>query len=196
MSHLEEYKDTELFQRISEADEGAFKQLFRKYTLQLRPFIYNLDRSDILVDEVIQETMIRVWLNRDLLTEIAAPKSWIFKIAANQYFTLRKRLLRKEQIDTKFGFEQARQEEIVAKLDFQQLAHTIQQGIALLPEQRKKVYLLRREAGLTLPEIAAELQISSNTVRNTLASANAFIREFLRDRGYDTTVLLAFLSLL
>ncbi len=60
----------------------------------------------------------------------------------------------------------------------------VQQAIAELPPQRRRIYLLQREHGLKPAEIASELGISVSTVKNTLLVATKAIREKVEKGGY------------
>jgi RNA polymerase sigma factor (sigma-70 family) len=59
----------------------------------------------------------------------------------------------------------------------------IDEAIDQLPAKRKQVFLMSRRDGLSRKEIAAQLNISENTVRNQLADAIEFIRSFLHRNG-------------
>ena len=59
-----------LFRLTAEGDEKAFTDLFNLFLPKLYPFILKLTRSESVVEEIIQETFIKVWLNRDKLAEI------------------------------------------------------------------------------------------------------------------------------
>ena len=68
---------------IAEGDESAFTDLFNHYYPALRPFIWKFTGSQTDSEEILQETFIRIWLNRDKLPEIDNMRNWIFTIAAN-----------------------------------------------------------------------------------------------------------------
>ncbi|WP_350340289.1 sigma factor-like helix-turn-helix DNA-binding protein [Paraflavitalea speifideaquila] len=56
------------------------------------------------------------------------------------------------------------------------------------------MYLLNREQGFTADEIAAQLGLSVQTVRNTLTASLEFLRGHLAKQGY--TISISILSLL
>ncbi len=185
------YTDKELFALIAEGDETAFKMLFSNYTRQLKPFLYRLDDSGMLMEEVIQETMLKVWLNRDQLPLIEYPKSWVFKIAANLLYNQKKRLVidkkAKEHIERKLSLQH---NQLTETIDYNQLKMHVRDAIGQLPARRREIYILRREQGLSIPEIAETLGLSTNTVRNTLSTAGEFIKDFLVGKGYSPATLL------
>lgn len=186
-----------LFSQIAEGNEMAFRELFSQYTRQLRPFILGIGGTELMVDEVIQETMIKVWLYRDKLETIEYPNAWICRVAANLCYTHRKRLLTGRKSEAQLKNTTAdRHNEVIESVDYNQLKATVQDAIQLLPKKRREIYILRRQEGLTIPEIARKLGLSTNTVRNTLVIATESIRQFLVEKGYTTVMLLTVLRVL
>ncbi|GAB3428076.1 RNA polymerase sigma factor [Niabella aquatica] len=79
METVNVYTDKEWFALIAEGDETAFRHIFEDYTRSLRPFLLKMDATGFLMEEVIQETMLKVWLRRDQLPLVEYPRSWVFK---------------------------------------------------------------------------------------------------------------------
>ena len=78
---------------IVEGDENAFKFLYAHYLRELKPLLKKYSSADIEIQEILQETFLKVWLNRDTLTDIQNFKAWIYKVASREYLiALRKRL--------------------------------------------------------------------------------------------------------
>jgi RNA polymerase sigma-70 factor (ECF subfamily) len=183
-----------LFLRIAEGSEAAFTDLYRSYVPLLSSYLTRLTRSRTTVDELIQETFLQIWLQRDKLPEVEFPRAWIFRIASNITFNYLKRLLTEEKARTAVNNSPvADRNEVEEAFYLQQLLNAIGEAVSQLSPQRKKVYQLSREAGMTIPEIADHLGLSVSTVKNTLVSSLQFIRESLLQKGYYTGGILFFL---
>jgi RNA polymerase sigma-70 factor (ECF subfamily) len=171
--------EKELFPRIAEGDEQAFKLLYLQYLPRLRPYLVNMIRSTAAADDVIQEAFIRIWLNRDKLTVVEHPASWIFKVAANECY----KALRKISYDIKIvdNLEQEYFEE--PDIQYRQTRRYVNEAIAQLTPQRKKIYEMSRLEGKKPAQIASELNLSVSTVKNTLTTTLELIRTYLADRG-------------
>ena len=74
--------------------------------------------------------------------------------------------------------------------DFREVEALLKEAVQRLPVQRRKVYQLVREEGLSHAEIADRLQISKHTVRNHVAEALQEIRIYLREHGVMVMFLL------
>lgn len=187
------YDDLELFSKIARGDEQAFTQLFHIYTPKLLPFITKLTRSEHVAQEMIQETFLRLWINRAELTEVKSPGAWIYRIASNVSLTFlrtqsnRRKLLQKVEVTDR--------ENLSETLDSRELDLIIQRAINLLPERRQEVYRLSREKGLSHQQIADRLKISPNTVKNQIGISLKFIQEFInKETGLSIITLMILLG--
>ena len=175
--------EKQLFLQVSAGDEKAFEALFNSLLPKLYPFIIKFTKSEQAAQEIIQETFIRVWLSRDKLSEIDNPGGWLFKVAGNECYSY----LRKSVLNNKFFNPLTIEPDPVntthESFALKELNQLIGEAIDKLPAQRKKIYYLSRNEGKTIPEIAAILNISPNTVKNALVAALKFIREYLGKYG-------------
>ena len=180
-----------LFRQIAEGDEAAFETIYRAYVPQLASFLKRFSVSDREVDEIIQETFLRVWLQRDKLPGVEFPKAWVFRISSNIIFNYLKRSVTEEKAKNIIGGN-ARLEhnDTEETLHLHQLMAAIARAVENLSPQRKRIYEMSRHDGLSIPEIAEKLGLSGNTVKNTLTSSLQFIREFLQQHGYDISYFL------
>lgn len=191
--------DKELFVRIAEGDESAFIQLFHQFVPRIKPVIATLTRTPEVVPDLVQDIFLRIWLNREKLNEVHNPRSWIFSLVYYQCFNyLRKQSLR-NKVEPKLAIvpddasAANMKESPEALLLFNETRKFIKQAIDNLPPQAKKIYLLSREKGLRIDEIARSLGLAPKTVKNTLTRASSSIRQFLQQKGvYLPFILLSF----
>ena len=192
MQQTPAYNERELLHRLTGGDETAFRTLYDHYRNDVYAFAIGITRSLPLAEEIVQDTFIRLWQNREKLPDIQKFDSWLFTIARNLCYTA----LRKLALDRKVtGIHERQAEQSVATAEdiiiTRENQELVQAAINQLPEQQRRVYLLSREAGMTYDEIAAELSISRNTVKEHLRRAVAAIRTYLEMRLAITIVLLA-----
>lgn len=184
MTNNQSYDEHALLSRIAEGDEKAFTILFDLYLGKLKPFVEKLSPSPADAREIVQETFIRLWLNRDKLPQVTNIGGYIFRIAANQYhMAVRRALLQDKTLD---GFKttihhSANPTERTVRLN--ELQRLINEAVQRLPEKRRQIFRLSRNEGMTIAEIARALGLSPKTVKNTLFTALANIREYLTAAG-------------
>lgn len=184
LNQMTPYEEKQLLNSVAEGDETAFRLVFDYYGQLLFPYLRRLLRSAEPAEEIVQETMLRVWLSRDRLPEIEFPTPWVFKIAANLAYNTLQRRLKEEGILRSLVPAAESSEDPEARRQFRELVRLTREAIRLMPPERRRIYLLSRDAGLDRHQIAEQLHISPSTVKNTLTSAIASIRDYLQKAGY------------
>jgi RNA polymerase sigma-70 factor (ECF subfamily) len=87
-------------------------------------------------------------------------------------------------------------DDLESEILFRQYYRIAQEAMDKLPPGRRKVLKMSIDDGLSLDEIAAELNISRAGVKKQLYAATAFVRQYLQEHGEMTVFLFLFLSLL
>jgi RNA polymerase sigma-70 factor (family 1) len=179
--------ESDLIKAIANGDEKAFAALYALYYQKLHKFLLKATQHQEETSlDILQEAFLRVWLNRDRLLEIENFQAWIFKVVSTEALTLiRKELHLKTKADRlKLLIEKDEKSFIEKNLEIAELKNIIKQAVERLPQQRQTIYILSRDEGLSPQEIATKLNISLNTVYNTLTSALKSIRQELTNAGY------------
>ncbi|WP_157307923.1 RNA polymerase sigma-70 factor [Chitinophaga tropicalis] len=190
------YSDKELFRLISEGDENAFRKLFHTYVPQLRPLAQHITKTPAVAEDIIQETFLRLWISRDKLAAIENPRSWLLKIVFHQSFSyLRRQTVHYKAMDI---IAEGQPPEGLLNSTEEAMAYTamtklIAEAVTRLPPQAKKIYLLSREKGMKIQEIAAALSLSPNTVKNSLVRSLQSIRKYLEASGHFLPFLILWL---
>lgn len=173
--------------------DDPFKRLFDSYKNRIYGYVLAIAHSPYTAEEITQEIFIKLWLCRDLLPEVENLDGYIFTIARNR--TLNH--LRKAAYDTRLlrelrelAMPQSNNvEERVLVTEYDQL---LRDALSRLSPQRRLVFQLSRDRGLNHEEIAQQLHLSRNTVKNHLVEALRFIRSYLGQHG-SVLVLIFFL---
>jgi RNA polymerase sigma factor (sigma-70 family) len=184
--HFFEDEKQAMLQRIAEGDEDVFTRLFQHYYTLLRPFVWKFTQSAADTEEILQETLIRVWLSRDKLPGIDNLHSWIFTIASRQCLSAmrvnlsnRKKMVALEQRETTKVIETPADSAQVAEL-----TRLVGEAVSQMPPQRQRIYRMSREEGLKPAAIAVILSLSVHTVKNVLVTALKEIRDQLTAAGH------------
>lgn len=180
-----------LFTQIAEGNEQAFTTLFNTFLPKLYPYIIKFTKSESATKEIVQETFLKVWVNRDKLEAIDNPGGWLFKVAMNECYAYMRKQVLHDNFFTTITPETDMTGTAYEWIDTRELNRLVQEAVDQLPAQRKKIYQMSRTQGKSIPEIAAALALSPNTVRNTLITSLKFIREYLERNG-DIILLIGF----
>ncbi len=190
---MKNLEDAELLFAISNGNEQAFTELYHRYFSRFHSFLkkFNSQGKDHSSD-ILQEAFLRVWLNRDRLGEIQNFEAWLFKVLSTESLTLlRKEAHQKTKVDRLKSLYDTNELSDIDQPRFMELyeiKEIVKDTLIKMPEKRREIYLLSREHGLTANEIAQQLNISPNTVYNTLTSALKEIRQSLADQNFQITL--------
>lgn len=173
--------ERDYFVRIADGDEVAFSIIFYHYTNRIHPLIKKITRSDEVTKEIIQDVFVSLWKSKEKLVEIDNYAAYISTMATNKTFNYLKFKARKERHLSELALV-ARDvtNNTLETIDLHETRELVSQLIRQLSPQKKLIYNLTREEGLSHDEIALQLNISKNTVKNHLVETLKFLRENLR----------------
>jgi len=171
--------------QLKSGQEAALKLLFDRYSDDVYSIAYSVLKDPFESEDVVQEVFIKVWNARFQLDETGNIWSFIYIIT--------KRLALNKLRDLKV---QIKNQVVLFETNFAQIGSSdnntlVQEILALehevlekLPEQQRKVYVLSRVEGLTYKEIAGQMNIAPNTVKNHIIQALKTFKKHFQRFGY------------
>ncbi|MBO0937017.1 RNA polymerase sigma-70 factor [Fibrella sp. HMF5335] len=180
--------DEQLVAALQHGDRQAFAQLYDRYWADLFQVAARKLASPELAEELVQDLFISLWQRRDTLA-ITQVNRYLFsalKFAVIDH-------IRTQQVHERFVdyylsmADPATQPEDALAL--QDLTRSIEQGLQTLPDKTQQVFRLSRFEHLTIPEIAARLNVSEKVVEYHLGNALRAMRNYLRTYGVVLAVL-------
>lgn len=172
----------ETIEKLKSGDMVAFDIIYRKYSPKLFGFIFNIIKVELDAEEIMQEVFMKIWETRDKIETYASFDSFLFTIAYNKSISLiRKKITEQKYVDFLKTLPELSEPAAIDDLQFLELNEQINSLIQKLPPRQKEVFLLSREKELTYKEIAAQLNISKNTVENHMVKAIRYLRRNISD---------------
>ena len=172
------YSDEQLMSLFQGGDENAYIELVNRYKDKLINFIFNYLGDLESSEDVVQETMIKLYQKKHYYKEIAKFSTWLYTIAKNLANTeLRKRKQRKTTLLSQFSKDdktydlpsndpepgQEIQTDIVNKI--------IRDAVDQLSEKFKIVIVLRDIQGLSYEDISEIINVPIGTVKSRINRA-------------------------
>lgn len=161
---------------LSKGSAKAFEEIYVNcYDSSVR-FCVSLIKDRVEAEGIVQEVFTQLWQKREKLDEGIEFKSYLFACLKNKTFD-RLRAIKKSQeaIESlwyNIGKVQNEQAEELSDLKIDSLLDAIED----LPPGRKQIIQLRYLKGKSYKEIAEQLDISSNTVKNQLIKAKQHLK--------------------
>ena len=192
---LKGINELQLLNELKQGNEAAFETLFDIYKDKMYAFSYKILKSKDLADDMVIEVFTKVWEKRNTIQPGFSFQAYLFRMAKNHIINfLQKASLDskvQEQLITSVNYYRSSTEEEVIYNEYLTLA---EQAINQMPKQRRRVFKLKSEHGMTYDQIAAQLGISKNTVKSHLLAATAYLRSVINMDPDKLTMLLLLLS--
>ena len=77
------YSDEELIARFQNGDEQAYVELVNRYRDRLMTFVYRFVNDGVIAEDIVQDTLVKLYTHKDYYRNIAKFSTWIYTIAAN-----------------------------------------------------------------------------------------------------------------
>jgi RNA polymerase sigma-70 factor (family 1) len=190
------HNEKELLSQVASGDRDAFKGLYSTYFPLVERYVSLFESSKRNQDELTQDVFVRIWEKRDKLAGVESFKNYLFFVSRNVVYNyIRALKVRKKLNDLEDSGETSSESNVENELLFKQYYNIALEAIEKLPAGRQKILKMSVDQGLTLDEIAAELNISRSGVKKQLYTATAFVRQYLQEHGELSLLLFVFVSL-
>ena len=185
-----ELSDEILIKKFQEGDVGAYNQLVFRFKDRLLNFIYRFVNDLDLAEDLVQDTLLKLYTHKDSYQEIAKFSTWLYTIAANLARTeLRKKKRRKTFSVTELSRED--REFIIASSDLdpsedlssQNFEKSVQRALAELPDDFKTIIILRDIQELSYDEISKIVDVPLGTVKSRINRGRVKLQQLLKKKG-------------
>ena len=185
-----ELSDEVLIKKFQDGDIGAYNQIVYRYKDRLLNFIYrflnDLDRSE----DLVQDTLLKLYTHKDSYHEIAKFSTWLYTIAANLAKTELRKLKRRKTFsvtdlsreDRKFIIRGSEQDPSEQYLN-ESLNRNIQKSLSELPNDFKTIIILRDIQELSYDEISKIVELPLGTVKSRINRGRIKLQELLKKRS-------------
>ncbi|MEG8946021.1 sigma-70 family RNA polymerase sigma factor [Rosettibacter firmus] len=187
--NLTELSDEELIKKFQETNElEAYEILVRRYKDPLMNFVYRFVGDRDVCTDIVQDTMIKFYLNKDSYREFAKFSTWIYTIAGNLAKNELKRRKRRNiislgptedekqiQVEDKSFVSPDRAADSNIKHDM------IQRALMKIKPVYREMVILRDIQGLSYEEIAEITKVSLGTVKSRINRGRTQLQKLLKN---------------
>ena len=146
----------------------AFTQIYEAYADRLYSFVLKQLKNRSLTQDIVQDTFLRLWDNRSQLNSFGNLQAFIFTIAKHQVIDYFRKQVNELQFEDFMEYCE-NQESDVSPEDLLLYDEFLQQ-------LEREIYELSREKQIPVKQIAKQLELSEQTVKNYLTSALKILR--------------------
>ena len=172
------YSDEQLMLLFQGGNENAYIELVNRYKDKLINFIFNYLGDIESSEDVVQETMIKLYQKKHYYKEIAKFSTWLYTIAKNLANTeLRKRKQRKTTLLSQFSKDDkmydlpSNDNEVGQEIQTEIVSKIIREAVDQLSEKFKTVITLRDIQQLSYEDISEIIDVPIGTVKTRINRA-------------------------
>jgi len=177
--------------RFKSGDEAALKDVYQIFGSSLFFYAKNMVDEKEEAEDIVAESFIKLWRQRTTFVELKNIKAYLYVITKNACLNFLKHKRRKASSHKELMYlESGAQEDIFNNILQNELMQVIQDEIEKLPELAKKVFKLTFIEGLKPDEIALQLSMPTQNVRNNKSRALELLRNSLVKRNFMVSIIL------
>ena len=169
---MNKYSDIELFELVKQGDKNAFGELYERHWERL--FVLacqKLPSKDDAVD-LLQDLFFLFWEKREEILISESVASYLNVMLKHKVFNFYKHTqVKQKHTDHVKATQSDADQSTLNQLNFNELNRSLALEINAMPEKMREVFMLSREDGLPVSEIANRLSISEQTVKNQVSNA-------------------------
>ena len=187
--------DEQLISLVQRGDERAFNEIANRYRDKLLNFINGYINEPSISENLVQDTLLKVYINAKKYKEIALFSTWIYTIAKNCALTEYRKIKRRKT----FSFSQLSSQELDFSIDRVQSEdnldisadretyNAIRKAISSLPQEFREIIILKDIQEHSYDEISIITGLALGTVKSRINRARAKLRDTIeQDRRHDS----------
>jgi RNA polymerase sigma-70 factor (ECF subfamily) len=170
-----------LLGRVAAEEIKAFEMLYRLYDPRLRRFVGGITKQPVLVEEILDDTMMVVWRKAYTFNHTSKVSTWIFAIAYRQSLKTLKRCGEWADVDSC-----ERSDTVAAgpdeELQHQELRKHLDDALGTLSPEQRAAMELTYYFGYACREIAQIMGCPVDTVKTRMFYARRKLKAWLASR--------------
>ncbi len=167
---------------LRNGDHDSFMDVYNQYAKMLYHFLKKYIQDPHTVDDMVHDTFFNLWRSRERIELTRPIQNYLFRIARNVVYDELKKQIRQSDAMLTLKYEgelKATAYSVDNAILENEYDAIYDLAINRLPPQRKKIFRMHREEGLSHKEIAEFLDISPNTVKEHMSLAMKSIKDYI-----------------
>jgi RNA polymerase sigma-70 factor (ECF subfamily) len=176
--------DEELLNRLAANDEVAFRLLVQRHIDRAFGIALRLLGSSADAEDVVQDTMLKVWTHRGRWEQGRAKFStWLYRVVTNRCIDLHRRP-RTDNVDA-VPEPMDTQPDAISSMHRDEITRMLESAIQKLPEQQRVAVILSYHENMSNGEIAEVMNTTVAAVESLLKRGRQQLRDMLRRHEPD-----------
>jgi RNA polymerase sigma-70 factor (family 1) len=177
----------DIIQNFTEGDPEAFKKVYSIFYKQIFSYCYRYSLSRENAEELTHDIFLHLWNTRAYIKPEQGIKGYLLTVSKNIVFTWLRNVSRKKKMQSELeAYFIREQEELLPekRMDATFSLSTLRTALNVLPPKRKVVFEMIRFKDMTYNEVADQLSISRNAVKDHMVKANRVVEALKTNKEY------------
>jgi len=173
---------TDIQSRLAGGDQEAFQEFFEANHRKVFNYIFRVVKSREVSEELMLDIFVKVWSAKEMMVDVKNIDAFLYRMALNKALDFLKTAARESKLKTLLLNHIQSQAEAYTDENYsvKEFENQLKGFIDQLPPQQQLILSLSREEGLSHQQIAEQLLISKNTVKNHLVTALKTLRRHIK----------------
>lgn len=171
--------DEQLVQAIRKGDRKAFALIYDRYWDEVYQMIYTRLQDEEATKDIVQNIFVNLWLMRKEIYVENSLGAYFNTAARNRAYSYYKKQQATFTQNNQFHQQQV-QHSVENNIEAAELEHLFKEEINEMPETMREAFILSRESNKSIREIAEQLGLSEQTIKNNISLALERLRKKLK----------------
>lgn len=183
--------------KLKSGDLPAFTYFYNQYSLAILRRFKHMVAIEEVAEELLQDLFLKVWERKEQIDVTRSFQAYLYKIAENMIYDHYRRLKR----DTILYHELlaahgSKFEDMEMDLQAKEVKRSIEEAIAALPTQQRKIFQMCKIEGKSYEEVSVELGISVATINTHISRGTKKVKDYLLSKDNFIVLWYTFISLI
>lgn len=172
--------DIELINGFKDGDQKAFQEVFERFYRPIMLFAYQIIKNKSEAEDIAVSTMGKLWRIHQNFDSILNVKAFLYITVRNQCFNYLKKVKKDDKAAGELeNLTGGKDDFVLSRMIQQEFFEQLRNEINSLSPQRREVMVMSFYHKMSAGEIAAKMNLSVNTIRNTKAQGIEQLRKLL-----------------
>ena len=179
-------EDLKILREIKAGNNEIFNAFYKEYSPRLEAVIYFLCNDKQQAEDIVQESFLRLWQNRESLNESQSLKGYMRTISKNLFLDS----TRKQKTRHIYNglLEEPVANDVGDRASFNELNSVVLSAISRFSVEKQEMYIASRLNGLSYNEIAAARNTTPKAVERHISKVSFHLRSYLTKYYYSISL--------
>lgn len=196
MINTKENSEAELIRELKLGSKDAFDKIYILYSKRLYGYCLKIAKSREDAEEIVQDVFLRLWNMKADIRQEETLRSLLFLISKNYLIKSSYNRINSQIFEDYVNYEEKlrNSDSSDSNIEYEDFLRILRLAMQKLPETQRKVIELSRLQQYSVREVAEQLSLNEQTIRNQLSLGLKTLRQLLGGLPALLLLLVKFLS--